>query len=224
MNAPLPLSRWPASRALLASIARFDALPADEACPARLAQALRPAGVSVPEVLWTCARSRRHLNQALKHSLGGGCTELGIERAEWRLALLPVQRLRRLAIHVAATVVAGDLRRALSREEVCAWRDWLGQEAYQFAQTSVGLLPIAVPAPEAARHRSLPADSVGAAWLQCASQDWPSPMRARFQLKLPLCDDTAVCTQAPAAAARLANAVLTIVESQWVLSFAMKAR
>lgn len=221
MSAPSAMARWPASRALLSAIGRFHALPADYALPERR-DAL--AGVQVAASLWECERSRRHLNRMLCRRLGSQGGGLDMPPAEWRLALLSAPRLCRLAEHVAAVLVAGEVRRALSRDEVRAWRDWLGQEAHDFARNTAGLLPAAVPASAQARERQVSAQVLGFAWLHRTSQSWPAPVRARFLLKLPVWADDRVCTQDGPDAARWVHAVLAVVESNWCSSFVMKTR
>lgn len=222
MSDALPPARWPASRALLSAIGRFQVQPGDEALPERRDALL---AVAVPRSLWHSERSRRHLNRLLCQHLGpSGSVDPDWQRSEWRLALLGTDRLARLAPHLAAVVVAGDVRRALSREEVCAWRDWLGQEAYDFAQNSAGLLPIAAPCLQEVRRREVAARAVGFAWLERASQTWPPALRSRFLLKLPVAVGEPMCTQDGPAAARLVHAVLAIVESQWCSSFAIRTR
>ena len=135
------------------------------------------------------------------------------------MALLPVTRLDRLASHVAALAVAVEVRRTLSREEVRLWRDWLQPEAYEFAQTVAGLMPVVAPLPEPRAWRRFTAAEVGWCWMVKASSEWPGPMRSRFTLKQPALADGCVCPQDVASAMRLVQAVLSIVESRWCSSF-----
>lgn len=221
MSHALPLVRWPASRGLLSAIARFDALPAQGVSPERAAMLL---GHAVPDRLWRSPRALRHLNEAIRSRMGGECPCLEIDRAEWRLALLPAARLQRLAAHIAALLVAGEVRRALSRDEVCAWRDWLGQDAHDFAQTTVSLLPLVAPTQGAPAWRQFDAVAVGCQWMARASEPWPPSLRSRFLLKLPVGGGGPGCPQDPLAAGRLVQAVLTIVEGQWCSSIANKPR
>src|SRR5690606_8950200 len=117
---------------------------------------------------------------------------LDMPDTEWRLVLLSAPRLRRLAEHVAAALVAGEVRRALSRDEVRAWRDWLGQEAHDFARHTAGLLPMVTPASAQVRERQVSAQALGFAWLHRISLCWPASVRARFLLKLPVWVDERV--------------------------------
>lgn len=217
MGAPSPLTRWPSSRALLSAIARFDASPLEYARGERLDAVLGPLAA---ERLRHSERARRHLDRVVRRQLDGDCDCLELDRPDWRLALLPVARLDRLAAHVAGLVVAIEVRRALSGEEVRRWRDWLQPEAYEFAQTVVGLMPVlqAVPAPS--DWRRFTAANVGWCWMARTSGEWPGPIRSRFALKQPVLPEACVCPQGPAEARRLVHAVLFIVESRWCSSFA----
>lgn len=211
-----PLTRWPASRALLSAVARFECSPAEYL---RTDQRESALGAGLDERLWRSERARRHLSLALRRQFEASCNCLELDRPEWRLALLPVARLDRLAAHIAALVVAGAVRRTLSREEVCAWRDWLQPEAYEFAQTVAGLMPMLMSTPALVDSRRFSAIEVGWCWMAQVSAEWPSAIRARFALKQPALPNGCVCPQQGPGARRVVHAVLSIVESQWCSSF-----
>ncbi|WP_288251734.1 SctK family type III secretion system sorting platform protein [uncultured Hydrogenophaga sp.] len=217
MSLASPLTRWPASRGLLSVVAHFDASPAEYMRGDRVDALFGPA---VAERLWRSERARRHLSRAVRRQLDEDCDCLDLDRPEWRLALLPVARLDRLASHVAGLVVAAEVRRALSREEVRLWRDWLEPEAYEFAQTVTGLMPVLMPLPAPQAWRRFTAAEVGWCWMAKVAGEWPVPMRSRFALKQPALADGCVCPQDAAGARRLVQAVLSIVESRWCSSFA----
>lgn len=219
MAAASSLSRWPASRALLSAIARFDAAPTEYMRAERMDALLGP---QVSERLRHSERARRHLDRAVRHQLAGDCDCLELDRPDWRLALLPVARLDRLAAHVAGLVVAVEVRRALSGEEVRRWRAWLQPEAYEFAQTVVGLMPVQQALPGQADWRRFQAAEVGWSWMVRSSAGWPEAIRSRFALKQPALPEGCACPQDPAEARRLVQAVLSIVESRWCSSFATR--
>lgn len=214
-----PLDRWPASRSRLSAVARFDSSPAEYMRKERRDSVFGPG---VGEHLWQSERACRHLSLAMRRQFDEDCNCLELDRPEWRLALLPVTRLDRLAAHVAALVVAGEVRRSLSRDEVCAWRNWLNPDAYEFALTVAGLMPILMPTFGPAAWRRFSAVEVGWCWLARVSAEWPAGVRARFVLKQPVLPDACVCPQDGAAARRLVQAVMLIVESQWCSSFATR--
>lgn len=222
MNQALsPLLRWTDSRARLSAVARFESSPA-EYMRAERREGVFGAGMA--EHLWRSERACRHLSLAMRRQLEEACNGLELDRPEWRLALLSVARLDRLAAHVAALVVASEVRRTLSREEVCAWRDWLRPDAYEFAQTVAGLMPMLMVAPGLAGWRRFSSVDVGWCWLARVSAEWPSGIRARFALKQPVLPETCVCPQDAAAARRVVQAVMLIVESQWCSSFATRRK
>ena len=217
MGLTSPLTRWPASRGLLSVVARFDASPAEYM---RGDQINALFGSAVNARLWHSERARRHLSRAVRRQLNENTDCLDLDRPEWRLALLPVARLDRLASHVAGLVVAAEVRRTLSREEVRLWRDWLEPEAYEFAQTVTGLMPVLAPLPALQAWRRFTAAEVGWCWMVAAADAWPGPMRSRFALKQPALPGGCACPVDAASARRLVQAVLSIVESRWCSSFA----
>lgn len=219
MGLASPLTRWPASRGVLSVVARFDASPAEYMRGDRMDAFFGPA---VAARLQHSERARRHLSRAVRRQLDEDCDCLNLDRPEWRLALLPVARLDRLASHVAGLVVAAEVRRALSREEVRLWRDWLGPEAYEFAQTVTGLMPVLTPLPSPQAWRRFTAAEVGWCWMAKVAGEWPGPLRSRFALKQPQLADGCMCPQDAAGARRLVQAVLSIVESRWCSSFATR--
>ena len=220
MNAAVsPLARWTDSRARLSAVARFDNSPAEYLRAERRDAVFGPG---MAEQLWRSERACRHLSLAMRRQFDEACNGLELDRPEWRLALLPVARLDRLAAHIAALVVASEVRRTLSRDEVRAWRDWLRPDAYEFAQTVAGLMPMLMAAQDLSSWRRFSSIEVGWCWLARVSSEWPSGIRARFALKQPVLPDGCVCPQDAAAARRVVQAVMLIVESQWCSSFATR--
>lgn len=214
-----PRVRWTDSRARLSALARFENSPAEYLRAERRDGVLGPG---IAEHLWRSERACRHLSLAMRRQFEEPCHNLELDRPEWRLALLPVARLDRLAAHVAALVVASEVRRTLSREEVCAWRDWLQPDAYQFAQTVAGLMPMQMSATGLSQWRRFSCVEVGWSWLARVSAEWPAGIRARFALKQPALPEACVCPQDAAGARRVVQAVMLIVESQWCSSFATR--
>jgi hypothetical protein len=199
---------------LLRLLHEFNDGPAGYLDPSRREQ-LCPG---TPGRVWDSARARPHLS---RHILGAlalpACLEA--QRPEWPLALLEPARLRHLAVHIAAAAVSAQVRGSLLRDEVVAWRAWLSPGPFAFAQRTAGLLPLKVP-PQAVPDRSISAESAGLRWLARAALAWPAAVAGRFLLKMPCADAEHPCAADEPVAARLASAVLSIVEPRWCSSLA----
>lgn len=190
-------------------------------CPAQYLHASRreeAVGGAHDEHLWSSAAALPHLSSHILERLGQPpCMDETLPF--WRIALLDAGRLARLARHLAAVHMGAQVRRAVRREDVMAWREWLSPEAHEFALRGAGLLaaPVAAARP-ATVPRAREAAAIGYECLAAAAQDWPEPARARFMLKLPAATDRAA---APAhAAGRLIQSVLPVLEASWCSSFA----
>ena len=167
--------------------------------------------------IWECDRSRRHLSRHILERLSAQpCLEPA--RREWPLALLPRPAIDRLARHVAAALVGARVRRCVSRNEVLQWREWLSQDAHEFALTRAGLLPFNADA--GSEPRSTTAQELGYAWIVAASRQWHESISRRFMLKLPAGPYREADAVDGASAARLVQSVLSIVEARWCSSFA----
>jgi len=129
----------------------------------------------------------------------------------WPLALLPPDRLHRLALHLGALVQGVRIRASLSREHVLSWKSKLGSEAYHFSMTRASLLP---PLKEMGLDLlSLEPDQCGFLLLQSAARDMPDAMRLRFFWKMPRHDSESAMN--PVQARKLVRQVFSIVEPEW---------
>ncbi|MRD47091.1 hypothetical protein GHT07_07360 [Caenimonas koreensis DSM 17982] len=177
----------------------------------------------IGDALWDSPRSRSHLSRLILERIGASpCLE--VARTEWPVALLERDRIDRLARHVAAALVGARVRRCVSRAEVLKWRDWLSQEAHEFALTRAGLLPVTAdvgdPRQGHAGGEEVTALQVGYAWIAAATRVWPDSIRKRFMLKLPAGSSQGADAIDGALASRLVTSVLTNLESRWCSSFA----
>ncbi len=140
-----------------------------------------------------------------------------IPNSLWPMALLPADRLHRLARHTGALILGIRVRSSLSREHVLSWKQKLGEEAYRFAMNSAALLPSGrVPLTSIASES---ADDVGASAILAAISENPEAFKARIAMKLP--NQTAPMAIEADKAARLLITVAQIVEGEWFSSFAM---
>ncbi|HVZ45018.1 MAG TPA: SctK family type III secretion system sorting platform protein [Ramlibacter sp.] len=195
-------------------ICLFNQNPADYIDESRREEFFPPA---LDAGVWRCERSRRHLSRHILQRIGEGCLEL--RRPEWPVALLARERLDRLCLHVTAALVGARVRRCISRVDVLKWREWLSQEAHEFALTRAGLLPATATEPTVVIEDTTALD-VGRAWVVAASRGWAEPTAKRFMLKLPAGDFPRSDALDGASAWRLVSSVLAIVESRWYSSFA----
>lgn len=169
----------------------------------------------LPQRLWQTARVQDRLSAQVLQ-LAGIASEacFDIPHQGWVLALLPPARLNNLATHVGALIVGASVRTSLSREQVMAWKDKLGAEAYRFAMNSTSLLAIGkLPLP-GEQH---PTD-LGYALIAAEANTMPEGMRERFLLKLPQAvlrlniDNESV--------RRLVQTAIQVIEGEWCSSIA----
>ena len=134
----------------------------------------------------------------------------------WPVALLPADRLQRLARHIGALALGIRIRSSLSREHVLGWKQRLGEEAYRFAMNSAALLPSGrVPLSSIAADS---ADEIGVNIIFAALAQAPEGLRARVALKLPEAEKPAEMDADTAG--RLLIKVAQVVEGEWFSSFA----
>lgn len=190
---------------------RFNFLPAGDLHPSRRAGLLP----ELPELVWQSQRAQPRLSMLVLQRSGlqdTSCFDMPLR--QWPLALLPVQRLERIARHVGALVLGVRVRASLARDHVLGWRARLGDDAYRFAMTSASLVPQA-KLPLSGLANAAPAD-IGYQLIRAAVSDAPVPMCQRVCLKTPARTDAfAVDT---AQAGRLVDQVMRIVEAEWVSS------
>jgi hypothetical protein len=202
------------SPAVAAAIVRFNSqLSAD--LPVDGQRRLLP---ELPDAIWRDPRLSNRLSALLLQRSGlGGKVFADIPNSLWPVALLPADRLHRLARHTGALILGFRIRSSLSREHVLGWKQKLGEDAYRFAMNSAALLPSGrVPL---ASIVSDSADDVGASVILAAIAESPEAFRVRIAMKLP--DRTAPMAIEADKAARLLITVAQIVEGEWFSSFAM---
>ncbi len=169
----------------------------------------------LPERLWQTGRIQDRLSVEVLERAGicsDPCFEL--PHAGWALALLPTARLEKLATHIGALVVGASVRSSLSREQVLAWKQKLGSDAYRFAMTSASLLAIG----HLPDMREQDPVNLGYALIAGEANRMPANMRERFLLKLPpglpepaLDEDSA---------RRLVQTAINVIEGEWCSSIA----
>ena len=110
------------------------------------------------------------------------------EDAQARLALLDKITLQKLAAMFGAAVFHEEIKKAVMKKDVLAWREALGAEAHEFAvaraallvgKSAEGIFPLT--------DQSLPEQARAAGWrgVVAACGELPEEVRARFRLKLP---------------------------------------
>lgn len=202
------LGRWPSFVPVLYA---FNYRVAAYVHPAR-----RPSLLpELPERLWQTGRIQDRLSMQVLERAGinsDPCFDL--PHAGWALALLPTARLERLATHIGALVVGANVRSSLSREQVLAWKQKLGSDAYRFAMTSASLLAIG----HLPDMREQDPVNLGYALIAAEARRMPANMRERFLLKLPpglpepaLDEDSA---------RRLVQTAVNVIEGEWCSSIA----
>ncbi len=190
---------------------RFNFLPAGNLHPSRRTELLP----ELPAPVWHSLRAQPRLSALVLQRSGlQGTSCFDMPLRQWPLALLPVERLERVARHVGALVLGVRVRASLARDHVLGWRARLGDDAYRFAMTSASLvsqakLPLSGLASEA------PAE-LGYRLILAAIGDSPDPMCKRVCLKIPTGIDS--FTVDAVQAGRLVDQVMRIVEAEWVSS------
>ena len=132
----------------------------------------------------------------------------------WLIALLPADRLNRLALHIGALILGVRIRSSLSREHVLKWKKKLGDEAYRFAMNSATLLPVGrLPLNAIATGA---ADELGASVVMTALANEPQTLRRRVALKFS--NEIDVMDIDPESAAQVSLMIARILEAKWFSS------
>ncbi len=169
----------------------------------------------LPARLWQLPRLQERLSlQVLERAgiVSPPCFD--VPHPGWALALLPTERLARLATHIGALAVGASVRTSLSREQVLGWKQKLGSDAYRFAMTSASLLT----------HGKLPElqgqdpVTLGYALMAGEASRMLPGMRERFLLKLP--QGLPQPALAEDIAQRLVQTATHVIEGEWCSSIA----
>lgn len=200
-----------------ARLLEFNFLPSRTLHPSRHAGFGAPAR-PVPE---PCAAAwHRHWSRDILRRLGLHDRPVrDAERPELALALLPPDRLARLARHTGASLCAPRLRRVIDGGEVRQLAAELGGDALAFARRAAPAASAAAPA-DALSAQDLPAavDRLGRAALLAALHDGGPELVLRAELKLPDAPgDDPPC--APGDCLALALDVLKLIEPTWLSYF-----
>ncbi len=202
------LSRWPR---LAPALFDFNYRAASYLHPSRR-EALLP---ELPKRLWQTARVQDRLSaEVMRRSGINSAPCFDAPHRGWVVALLPTDRLSRLATHIGALVVGASVRTSLSREQVLEWKDKLGADAYRFAMTSASLLAIGKLPAQIDQH---PTD-LGYALMAVEASSMPAGMRERFLLKLP--QDLTSTEVDEDTARRLIQTAVNVIEGEWCSSIA----
>ncbi len=202
------LGRWPQ---FASTLYEFNFRAATYVHPVRRSSLLP----ELPERLWRSGRIQDRLSiQVLERAGIRSDPCFDVPHAGWALALLPTMRLERLATHIGALVVGASVRSSLSREQVLAWKQKLGGDAYRFAMTSASLLAIG-HLPDLREQDPV---NLGYALMACEANRMLPNMRERFLLKLPPdLPDSALDADS---ARRLVQTAVNVIEGEWCSSIA----
>lgn len=164
----------------------------------------------LPTAIWQSRRIHDRLSiQVLRRAGISSEPCVVVPHCGWVLALLPTDRLARLAMHIGALAVGASVRSSLSRDQVLTWREKLGSEAYRFAMTSASLLAIG-KLPDLREYHPI---DLGYALMAAESSQMPEGMRERFLLKLP--DALPDLAWGDDIARRLVQTALNVIEGEW---------
>jgi len=208
------------SAALFAGrLIEFNLLPSRTLHPSRRAQFAAPAA-SVPaalEPVW-----HRHWSRDILRRLGLLDRPVrDAARPELALALLPPDRLARVARLMGAALCGQRLRRAIAGGEVRQLLAALGAEALDFARHSAQALHPGLEGGDALSAPGLAAevDRLGRATALAALRGGGPELGLRAELKLPLADPAGDAPMPARLALSLALGVLKIGEPAWLSSF-----
>lgn len=173
----------------------------------------------ISEKIWSEPRVMPYLSDSILEQLNlKNKIYLKYPHPKWSLALLSLNRMARLATHIGAVSVGSKVRGSIGREQVVAWKERLGGDAYQFVVNSGKLLP---SFPRIADEKlSISIQTMGYSLIAKSLKDAPEPMALRAMLKLPatlpdLIDESVNADQ-------IVNNVMTILEAEWHSLFADK--
>ena len=212
-SAPASWLAHPRAEALL----RFDMLPSTWLHPSR-------AGGLVPAALEGLAALHRHLSAALRREFSLQAVT-GFDDPTLPIALLPDDRLARLAFFAGIALLRTQVRQAIAREPVAHLREQLGAEALDFAHPSHDGFELTfmeeVLQPEAARTQC---ERWGYAWLAQVFEAAESGVGRRALLRLPADTEAgrerlAEAGLAPAQALAMARGLMQQLEPTWLSSF-----
>lgn len=175
-------------------------------------------GGSLPDRVWEESRVVHGLSAQILEDMNlltHPC--LDFPHQKWSLALLSPDRLARLASHVGAVVMGSKVRASLAREQVIAWKDKLGTDAYQFVVNSAQLLPVmhANPGTFMPEHAKL----IGYKMIAQSLNEAPKSMQLRAMLKIPVVDPGLTGSDN---AAQIVHTVMVILEAEWHSLFVVK--
>lgn len=193
----------------------FNFNPASYLHPSRRADFF---GACLPDRVWDESRVMYRLSAQMLQELDlltQPC--LDFPHPKWSLALLSPKRLDRLASHLGAVVMGSQIRGSLARDQVVAWKDKLGADAYQFVINSAQLLP----AVHASSGGFLPeqAQLMGYGMIAKSLADAPQAMQRRALLKIPVIDPAVADL---GNAAQIVHTVMVILEAEWHSLFVVK--
>jgi hypothetical protein len=173
----------------------------------------------ISETIWTEPRVQPHLSDIILEKLNLNkqiC--LQYPHPKWSLALLSITRMARLATHIGAIALGSKVRGSIGRDQVVAWKEKLGDDAYQFVVNSGRLLPTY---PRLADEKlTANVQTIGYSLIAKSLIDAPASMSVRALLKLPatlpdLIDESINADQ-------IVQNVLTILEAEWHSLFVAK--
>lgn len=199
------------SPAVAAKVVGFNWELADSVHPARRRRCLP----EIPDAVWHEPRLKGRLSNLLLERVGlSDSNFFETPNSLWPLALLPADRLQRLALHIGALILGIRVRSSLSREHVIGWKKKLGDEAYRFAMNSASLLPVGrLPLKAIATEA---ADELGASFVMAALTTEPEALSQRVALKFPT--EVAALDMEPASATQVCLMIARIVEGEWFSS------
>lgn len=175
----------------------------------------------IPEQVWNVSRVVHRLSRLILLRTGlDQCICVEAPHVLWPIALLPTDRLERLAIHVGAHVLGFRIRSSLARTHVREWKEKLGDDAYRFVMTSAALLPASKLLPPELDRQS-PAE-LGMSVIVAAFEGAPEGMYRRVALKLPANINPLPLESGKAR--KLTQMVADIVEAEWFSSLVMLRR
>lgn len=173
----------------------------------------------ISDEIWTKPRVYPYLSDAILEKLSlKNKIFLQFPHEKLSLALLSLPRMARLATHIGAVALGSKVRGSIGREQVVAWKEKLGGDAYQFVVNSGKLLP---SFPRIAEDKlSANVQTIGYSLIARSLTEAPEPMSARALLKLPA--NLPELLDGPINASQIVHNVMIILEAEWHSLFAVK--
>jgi len=184
-------------------------------CPASYIHPSRRRGFDdgkLSSLVWKTARSQPALSQFILKKLNiDEQASFDMNYPDWPLILLEPPQLSRLQRHIAAVLFNPRIRHSVRHDEVVAWRERLGVNAYKFALNGFNLLPRTVwPLVD---HEIADLEAVSSGLLELAMSTAPRPLFLRAVLKLP---DVSFAPKIELVFARnLIYSLMSILEPEW---------